>query len=334
MRFKTLDDFSWNGKRVLVRSDLNSPVIGGRVRFGERVDAMMKTINELKRKGANVVVIAHQGRPGSKDFVSLKSHARFMKLKFVNSVIDKNAVREILKLKNREGLLLENVRTLKSEYSYSLNNDFIRILAPLFDVYVNDSFSVSHRSHTSIIGFPRVIDSCIGRVMEKELKALEKLHMDKCLFILGGGKTDDKSLLIKPGRKILLGGLLGLNRKAKKNIFVPVDYLYDGKKVKDIGPKTIEIYRGEIVKAKCIFIVGPPGDYMNKCFENGTREILRAVAFSRAFSVVGGGDTVEAIDKFKINKKKFALVSLAGGALIWYVAGKKLPGLEALKKGK
>ena len=179
MRFKTLDDFDFRGKRVLLRVDLNSEISNGKVILGERIPGHARTIRELLGRGARVVILAHQSRQGEKDFISLKQHAkllnRFVKVKFVDDILGKRAISEILSLKNGESLLLENVRTLKEEFSPSTRNDFVRILAPLFDVYINDAFSVSHRNQTSIVSFPKILPSGIGRVMQREIEHLEKI---------------------------------------------------------------------------------------------------------------------------------------------------------------
>ncbi|MEK6926409.1 MAG: phosphoglycerate kinase [Nanoarchaeota archaeon] len=98
----------------------------------------------------------------------------------------------------------------------------------------------------------------------------------------------------------------------------------------DIGQKSINLFVSEIKKAKSIFMKGPAGDFSSKGFEKGTFEILKAIAKSRAFSVLGGGHLNNAIDKAKINKSKFNHMSLSGGALIKYISGEKLPGIEAL----
>ncbi|MBU0958967.1 MAG: phosphoglycerate kinase, partial [Nanoarchaeota archaeon] len=99
----------------------------------------------------------------------------------------------------------------------------------------------------------------------------------------------------------------------------------------DVGQKTIKKYVGEIKKAKSIYMKGPAGDFSSKGFEKGTYSILKAIVKSKAFSLIGGGHLSDAIDKSGISKKKFGHISLSGGALLKYLAGEKLPGLEALK---
>ena len=99
-------------------------------------------------------------------------------------------------MKNGEALLLENVRTLKDEFMPGVKSDFVKLLAPLFDIYINDAFSVSHRNNASVISFPEVLPSGIGRLMQRELESLEKLKIENSLFILGGKKVEEQLLFL------------------------------------------------------------------------------------------------------------------------------------------
>lgn len=99
----------------------------------------------------------------------------------------------------------------------------------------------------------------------------------------------------------------------------------------DIGEKTIEQYKKAISMAKTIFLKGPLGFYENKEFEKGTREILKAIAKSKAFKFAGGGSTSQMIDRY-LNNRGFSFVSLAGGALQEYLSGEEMPGLKALEE--
>ncbi|GAF99347.1 unnamed protein product, partial [marine sediment metagenome] len=177
MNIKTLDDFSFKNKRVLVRVDLNSPVVNKKIKLSERLTEHSKTLKELSGKKAKVVVLAHQGRPNEEDFLSLEQHAKllnkYVKIKFVNDTLGKKAINAIKNLRSGEILLLENIRFLKEEFKPSKENKIVKTLEHLFDIFVNDAFSVSHRSQTSIVGFKN-LEKCAGRVMGQELKSLEK----------------------------------------------------------------------------------------------------------------------------------------------------------------
>lgn len=374
MKFPTLSDINVKNKVVILRSDLNSPVKNGKVLDNPRFKASAITIKELKKKCAKVVILAHQSQKGKKDFISLDQHAKILskytKVKFVRDIIGKSAINSIKSLKSGEAVLLENIRFEKSEFSGPGKNSLIKALLPFIDFYVNDAFSVAHRKHTSIIGFPRYLPSAIGRQMEYELSHLEKINLKECLYILGGVKPED-TIDLANNKHVLVSGYLShlvlkargyklgkqedslkqyssLIPKLKKleQVKTPIDIAFlDNKKRKeisiydlpidsdilDIGEKTIELYKKEIQKAKYIFMKGPLGYTEDARFCKGTYAILHEIAKSKAFSVLGGGHLSTAVEKAKINKSKFNYISLSGGALLEYIAGKRLPGLEALK---
>jgi phosphoglycerate kinase len=391
MRFLKLNHFEFEGKRVLIRVDLNSPIIKGKVILNDRFIKHAKTIREIYRKKAKLVILAHQGRPKSDNFVSLKQHSILLrkvlrkKIIFVNDKIGKKAINKIKNLKNGEVLLLENIRFLKDEFKPSINNKLVKKLAPLFDIYINDAFSICHRKQTSIISFAKVLKKGIGRVLENEIKSLDKIQKKKpTIYILAGAKPKEnidlakKALKNKNVDKILTAGLFGqlcliakghnlgcqnkyfkkmrilkysrkirrLLKKHKSKIETPLDLAVKVKnkrkdlnisqfpvkeEIFDIGPKTIKRYTAIIKKARTIFVKGPLGYYQEKKFSKGTKLIFKAITKSKAFSLIGGGDTTTAVDLLNINRNKISYISLSGGALIEYLAGKKLPGLEVLK---
>ncbi|MEM4625709.1 MAG: phosphoglycerate kinase, partial [Candidatus Pacearchaeota archaeon] len=368
-------DFNFKDKVALLRSDLNSNVVNGKVILSERIIQSVITIKELKKRGAKVVIIAHQGRKGSSDFLSLEQHAkllnRYTTVRFVKDIVGKEAEREIKNLKSGEALLLENIRSEDDELNPRAENNRLIKLTEWADIYVNDAFSVCHREQTSITEFPKRLPSCAGRLLEKEVNALKKIKIKKCLYILGGAKPEDNIKLLK-GNKILSCGLFGqvclinkgknlgaqnkylekqgvlikIERSKLRKVITPIDFavLINGKRreieiknfpneyeIFDIGSKTIKLYTEEIKKAKAIYMKGPAGDCSKKEFCKGTKSILEAVSKIKVFSVIGGGHLSDAIKKFKIDKSKFGHISLSGGALLSYIAGEKLPGLEALK---
>ncbi|MDP2924938.1 MAG: phosphoglycerate kinase [Nanoarchaeota archaeon] len=376
---KTLSDIDFKGKRVLLRTDINSDVLNGKVLMSERIKEASITIKELLKKKAKVVVLAHQGTPQKEDFLDLSQHSKllnkFVKVKFVKDVVGEIAIDEINKIKPGEAILLDNVRFVVDEFHpENPENVLIKVLVPCFDYYINDAFSVSHREQTSIISFPKYLKSCAGRTLEKEVKALEKVSIKSCLYILGGAKPNDNIKLLR-GKKVLACGLFGQlcviakgknlgyqNEYLKKesvlsedileklkgklnNVETPVDFAVnkDGKRIEytidefpidyridDIGEKTIKKYTELIKRAPAIYMKGPAGFTDDKKFSIGTEALLKAVANCKGFTLIGGGHLSDTIERLKINKKKYSHISLSGGALLSYVAGEKLPGLEAL----
>jgi len=184
MEYFTLDDFDLNGKTVIIRVDINTYYDASSKKLSDspRIKAHAKTIKELQEKKAKVVVLAHQGRKGDDDFISLEKHAELLNkylekpIEFVDDIVGEKAKKKIRELKEGEGILLDNVRFLEDETKEKsieehANSTIVKELAPLANYFVLDGFSVAHRSHASVVGFSTVLPSIAGRVMERELKA-------------------------------------------------------------------------------------------------------------------------------------------------------------------
>lgn len=205
--FNTIDDFDLEGKTVLVRVDINAPVDPGSgiILDDTRLKLHAQTVKELSNKGAKVVLLAHQSRPGKKDFTTLDQHADALsdilnlRVKYVDSLFSNSAKEAIKSLKPHEILLLENVRffseeTLSRTPEEQSKTLLVRHLSPLIDYYVNDAFAAAHRSQASLVGFTVNTPSAAGRVMEKELTVIQDAldNVDHpCVFLLGGMKPDD-----------------------------------------------------------------------------------------------------------------------------------------------
>jgi phosphoglycerate kinase len=205
--FDTMDDFDFEGKTVLLRVDVNSPVdpLSGELLDDTRMVLHSSTIAELSERGAKVVILAHQSRPGKSDFTTLKQHALALsniigkEVQYVDSIFSSEAIKIIKNLVNGEIVLLENVRffseeMLKLSAEEQANSVLVQKLYPLADYFVNDAFATAHRSQTSIIGFSQVLPSVAGRVMELELNSLFGIldnAQEPRVYVLGGIKADD-----------------------------------------------------------------------------------------------------------------------------------------------
>jgi phosphoglycerate kinase len=218
MELKKLKDFNVKDKLVLLRIDINSPVVKGKIEDNPRFDEAVKTILYLIKKKAKTVILAHQGRPGSSDFLSLKQHSKILSkktgnpIKYIDALFENKALEAIDKLNSGEVILMANVRNYDDESILAKSRFYS--LSKLFDLYVNDAFSVSHREHGSIIVPPKVIPSCIGPNFEEELEALRKFSFKgkNILYVLGGAKIGDYLPIFKTlknkNNKILAGGVL------------------------------------------------------------------------------------------------------------------------------
>ena len=206
MEFLTLDHVDASGKVVLLRVDMNVPYNSqtGTIGDSERIGAHAETVKELSDKGARVVILAHQGRKGDPDFTHLTQHAGLISkhigkpVLYVDDVIGERAIKSITDLEDGDILLLDNVRTLRDETIHRsaeehAESSIVKTLSPLAALFVNDAFSVAHRSHASIVGFTARLPSVAGRVMEREVRSCEiALNASRPrIFILGGRKPDD-----------------------------------------------------------------------------------------------------------------------------------------------
>ena len=211
--FKSIDDFELENKTVLVRIDINSPVdpTTGDILDDTRERLHSQTIKELSTKGAKIVIMAHQSRPGKTDFTTLKQHSEVLTkilgihVKYIDSIFSTEAKKAIRELKSGEILLLENVRffaeeTLKRSVKEQSQSLMVKELSPLIDIFINDAFAAAHRSQVSLVGFTEETPSAAGRIMEKELKilynALDTVEKP-CVFVLGGMKADDSIMVME-----------------------------------------------------------------------------------------------------------------------------------------
>jgi len=266
--FLTLDDVETRDKRVFLRVDINVPLDPSthQILDDTRIKAISKTLSELDE--ARVVLGSHQSRPGKDDFTSLEPHANLLRqyctqeIKFVDDVIGPHALQRISKIQQGEILVLDNLRfsaeeNIDDKREKLVKTHFVRRLAPLFDLYVDDAFATAHRSHPSIAGLPEVLPSAAGRLMEKELDAVSTLLENPkrpCVYALGGSKVEDKIPVIEnvlsrdKADKLLLGGVPAKLFLQAKGLKTRIDEkeIRDFKQFLERAKTLIEKYPGSI----------------------------------------------------------------------------------------
>ncbi len=401
--YNTLGDLNFKGKRVLLRVDINCPMDKKTLKIinDVRVRAVVPTIRELLGKKAKLVVLAHQSRKGKWDFTDLSQHAVLLSknlntpVKYVDDVLGDEARKAIEALQDGEILLLGNVRAIDSE-SKSLpmeehaQGEIVKTLAPLFDLYVCDAFGAAHRSQCSLVGFEDVLPSASGRLMAKEMYALETIFNNPrrpSVFILGGAKFGDvphmidRVLSTNTADTVIVVGLAGnaflmargvdigeaskvplqeelteenfkkaqdVMAKYGQRIILPSDVAVekDGKRLSvnigdmatagaalDIGDQSIEKFRKVLEVSKTSFMSGPAGMFEKEGFEVGTKAIMTAMVESKGLSVLGGGHTSAAAERFDL-ADAMSYVSTGGGALETFLLKDPLPVIVALEHSK
>lgn len=409
----TIEDLgNIEGKTVIVRVDFNCPLTDKQeIGDDRRIQLHAETIKKLIEKQAKIVLLAHQGRAASDtkpsdEFITLENHAKILSkilseklgkkinVEYVEDIFGIYAREKIKKLKNGQIILLENVRFYAEE---NTNRDpglqadtyIVKKLYPLADYFINDAFSVSHRSQPSVVGFTRRLPSVAGDLLIKELIALKNIRENPkrpLTFILGGAKAEETFKILEDRIDkidyVLTGGVIahiffmakgydlgeptknfirkkGIEKfidKAKKifneKIILPDDVAIEENNERkeisipksptnlpitnfpifDIGTKTIEKYKKIINKSGTIFAHPVMGKIEDLKFKKGTEEIIKALAESKAYKVIGGGHTIESARELNV-EDKIDHISSGGGAALMYIAGEKLPGVEALRDG-
>lgn len=316
---------------VVVRCDFDVPIQSGHITEDIRIRANLETLRFLRQKGIKLFLISHLGRPQGRDpDLSLKIILPQLETFLSEEVVfqenlDKKEIGDIV--------LLENLRFWKEEES----NDplFAKKLASFGMAYVNECFSDSHRAHASIETITQFLPGYAGLNLEKEVTNLDKILASTdhpSVAIIGGAKIETKlpaiTNLAKIVDKVLVGGKLmfeAKNANLPSNVILARDHF----ETKDIGSGAIKVFQEEIASARLIVWNGPMGLFEEEKYLAGTRAIAQAVVDSKAFSVIGGGDTISALDKLGL-LSKINFTSMGGGAMLTLLAGKHLPGLAAL----
>ena len=384
--FKTLKDFDFSGKKVLVRCDFNVPLDDkGRILDDWKIKKSLPTIEYLLDKGAKqIVLMSHLGRPEG-EFVEKFSMNRIadrlrellgVSLLKLDDCIDEAAPED------EKIILLENLRFHKAEEDN--NEHFAKALSEYGEIFVNDAFGTCHRAHASVVGVPKFLPSCAGFLLEEEIRHLSSVLDPKrpACAILGFAKISSKVDLMRSlFDKIdfaLIGGAVAFTflksngfevgtslvdnddldtardilSEYEDKIVLPTDIVVADKKSKDaktkvvgiaeipmdmmgldIGPETVEFFKKKLSEAKTVMWNGPLGVFEIDKFANGTKKIAEYLAKSGKIVVVGGGETAEAIRKFRL-EDKMTHVSTGGGASIEFLEGKEMPGVRALEENE
>ena len=334
------------GKTVLVRADLNVPLEHGKVADDTRIRSSVPTLELLLERGAaGIRVCSHLGRP--------KTEAD--RATYTLAPVERR-LRELLP--DDRLTVLENTRFDAGE---TANDErFARELADDCDLYVNDAFGSAHRAHASTEGVAHLLPAYAGLLLLAELEHLGALLGEverPFVLVSGGAKVDDKLGVLEQlgGRAdaVLVGGKMAEQVRAENPLsfevelpvdvvgaaafaedaesgVFPFDGLPDGWLGLDIGPQSSERFAARIADARTIFWNGPMGVFEWPPFAAGTKAVAQAIAANeQAFSVVGGADSVRAVNELGL-AQRVSWVSTGGGASLELLEGKELPGVAAI----
>jgi len=343
---RSVRDADVAGKTVLVRADLNVPLEHGRVADDTRIRASLPTLELLLGQGAaDLRVCSHLGRPKTEEDRTKNA---------MSPVAER--LRELLP--DERIHVLDNTRFDPGETS---NDDrFARELAEGSDLYVNDAFGSAHRAHASTEAVAHLLPAYAGLLLLAELEHLGRLLGEverPFVLVSGGAKVEDKLGVLRNlgGRAdtVLIGGKMAEELRDASPLEFEVDLpadvvgaasfaadaeshvcgydeLPEGWLGLDIGPETRTGFAEALSGARTIFWNGPMGVFEWPRFADGTKAVAEAVAANdAAFSVVGGADSVRALNELGL-ADRVSWVSTGGGASLELLEGKELPGVAAI----
>ncbi len=323
-----LKAITFKDKHVLLRLDLDLPE--NKDGFDTtRLEAGAATLNFLLKRGAaQVHVIGHRGRPEGKKIKKLS----------LDPIID--LLKPMISAKHLDRVTFgDNLRYDPGEEKNS--KVFAKQLAKGFDFYVNDAFATAHREHASMVALPYLLPTVMGRQFEKEMKVLRKIahHPNRpYTFIFGGAKPDKLAFidrLIDKVNVFLIGGALAQGHKqeleARYSKVIVGDLTPDGL---DLTQDSLEQFERFIKASETVVWNGPVGKYEDGVHAAGTTYIANALARSKVYSVLGGGDTEAAVDLLGFKREQFSHISTGGGAMMELLADGTLPAYEAIQESQ
>lgn len=343
LNIPSIESLQIDNKKILLRLDLDVDP----EKDSLRLEIAAETIKKIKEKNPKgIIIIGSMGRPEGKDeSLSLKpvctklSEILGLEIEFVEDVVGEVASQKAEQLSDGKIIMLENLRFEKGENGNE--EEFAKQLASMGEVYINESFAMSHRDQASIVGIPKLIKHAAGPRFISEVENLSKVFENpkKPVLILISGVKEDKLAYIEPFKeiadKVLVAGrlpdLMGDDKKPIRltgtdEKLVVADLVQDKE---DITIHSMERFEEEIDKARTVVVGGPVGKFEDEGHLQGTERVFKAIAASSALKIAGGGDTEKAL-KFLNLTDKFDWVSVGGGACLEFLAKKTLPGIEAL----
>ena len=349
MPLRHIRDIDATGRKILVRVDFNVEVNKktGKLHETFKIAAAKETIDYLLGKErTKVALLTHYGRPEGKPDMKYSVAPLIpeiekilgRKLRFIPDCIGDAVTQGLESLPENELLMLENVRFHAEEEARDFR--FSQELGRPFHFFVNDAFSVCHRNQASVTGITLSLPSYAGFQLEKEIVNLDRIRENPdrpAVAIIGGAKVETKLPLIQALEKtydwVLIGGkvaneALDLKIPFSTKVILPLDF--ESSERLDIGTETLKLYLQKIADAKMIIWNGPLGKFEDPPYNKGTEAVLKAVLESGAFTVVGGGESLGVIEALQC-ADKISFISTGGGAMLEYLSGKLLPGIEVLE---
>lgn len=322
-------------KNILLRADLDVPIINGRIINDYRLQCLIPTLTKYLNQSKKLLIIGHLGRPVQKNtensLISVKKALEKLINQSISFITEPEKIGEWQKNNSRLAML-ENLRFFPGENAQ--DRQFAKIISHGFDLYIYEAFA-HYRPSASIKIIPKILPTKTGDRFNLEVNTLKKIIQNPkkpTLLIISGVKQDKLTLINRLADRfdrVLIGGkiaplassLAGIHPNLTPAVLIP-----DGL---DINKNSLNLFVKAITKAHTIVFNGPLGRFEDGRHIKSTKTLLNALKNSSAFTLLGGGDTLEAITKFKFKYTDFSFVSTGGGAMLKFLATSTHPILSA-----
>ena len=282
---------------------------------------------------------------------------------FIDSPVGMEVLKECSNLQPSRIIMLENTRYCDYPEKLESNNDLniAKYWSTLGDVFVCDAFGSLHRLHASVAGISKYLPTYFGLLVKEEINGLDKVinPVRPYAVFMGGAKINDKlkyiEKLLPEVDYLLIGGgiansflyacgydvgesictndesileeLRNFVKTYKEKIIMPIDFVFDGQSIMDLGQKSIAKYQNVFNNCKTIFINGSCGKFEVERFAKGTVDLFASLKNVEAYKVAGGGDTLNVINNYGL-EDSFNFLSSGGGASLEYISSKKLTAID------
>lgn len=310
-------------KNILLRADLDVSLANGQVTNNYRLQCLLPTLKTALKTAKKLLIIGHQGRPTQRNtknsLLPIKKELEKLIHQPISFILEPKGVGEWQKNDSRVALL-ENLRFFSGENG--LDREFANQIAQGSDLYIYEAFAHLHSS-SSLQIIPEILPTTTGERFNLEIKTLTQITKkpDKPILLILSGTKEDKLKIVDNLKdkfdSVIIGGrLASLNLPPHLKNHSNIKTTALSPNGLDIDTNAITLIKNHISKAKTVVLNGPLGRFEDGINTKGTKEVLKSLKNSPAFTLLGGGDTINAIKTLGLEYTDFGFVSTGGGAML------------------
>lgn len=315
-------------KNTLFRADLDVPLINGKITNNYRLQCLIPSLKKYLKQSKKLLIIGHQGRPAKNSLLPIKKELESLIHQSISFISEIKGVGEWQK-NDSSIALLENLRFFPGENG--LDREFAHQICVNSNLYIYEAFAHFHPS-SSLQIIPKMLPTITGERFNLEVKTLTQItkKSDKPTLLILSGTKEDKLKIVDNLKDIFDSIIIG-GRLASLNLPPHLKAATLSSNGLDIDKNAITLIKNHISKAKTVVLNGPLGRFEDGINTKGTKKVLLALKNSPAFTLLGGGDTINSIKTLGFKYTDFSFVSTGGGAMLNFLTTATHPLLEKVR---